>query len=232
MSLLPLPAPEAQFIDANGHPYAGGTVETYIPGTDTSRDTYQDEAGTVLNTHPIVLDAAGRCLMYGAGDYRLVLKDADGNLIYDQLTSALDAAGFVTMAQVNTAVQAETDRATAAEGTLTTNLNAEIARAEAAEAHLQTEIDGLSAGGTPILPAGYSMRFGTGSTAGDGTAIVTFSPAFPTACASFVAGLYQNPINLTIRCNSLSLTQAGVVVEDTDNHGGYPSAFYYIAVGH
>ena len=149
MALLPLPTPEVQFLDANGHPYAGGTVTTYIPGTDTLKDTHQDLAGTALNTNPIVLDAAGRALIYGAGDYRFVLKDASGNLIYDQETAAIDTSTLVTMTEVNDAVQTETDRAMAAEGALTTNLNttntnlaAETTRAEAAEAAIQHQLGG------------------------------------------------------------------------------------------
>jgi hypothetical protein len=30
-----LPAPELQFCDADGKPYAGGSLATYIPGTST-----------------------------------------------------------------------------------------------------------------------------------------------------------------------------------------------------
>src|SRR5215467_6782590 len=84
-----LPAPEVQFIDENGAPYAGGSVEFYIPGTDTPKDTWSDNGGTALNTNPVVLDAAGRALIFGDGDYRAVLKDALGNLIYDQWTSSI-----------------------------------------------------------------------------------------------------------------------------------------------
>jgi hypothetical protein len=64
-----LPNPEPQFCDANGQPYAAGTIETYVPGTSTPKQTWLDPLQAALNTNPIVLDAAGRCVMYGDGDY-------------------------------------------------------------------------------------------------------------------------------------------------------------------
>lgn len=84
-----LPQPETQFCDANGVPYAGGKVYTYIPSTSTPKNTWQDAGATVLNTNPITLDSAGRCLMYGEGQYRILLKDSLGNTIYDQLSQDL-----------------------------------------------------------------------------------------------------------------------------------------------
>lgn len=84
-----LSEPEQQYIDENGNPYAGGKVYFYIPNTDTAKNTYQDSAGTILNTNPVILDSAGRAIIYGTGQYREVLYDANDNLVYDQLTSDL-----------------------------------------------------------------------------------------------------------------------------------------------
>src|SRR6476620_5923831 len=90
MALYPLlPNPSPQFCDANGHPYAAGTIDTFVPDTTTPKSTWLDPDGAALNTNPIVLDAAGRCSMHGDGLYRLVLKDADGNLIWDLPSSTL-----------------------------------------------------------------------------------------------------------------------------------------------
>lgn len=83
-----LPPAEQQFCDANGAPLAGGSVATYVPGTTTPATTWQDSAGTTPNTNPIILDAAGRAIIWGAGSYRMVVKDVSGNLIYDQVTAA------------------------------------------------------------------------------------------------------------------------------------------------
>lgn len=84
-----LPNGEQQFCDANGAPYAGGLVYFYVPSTLTYKDTYQDAAQTILNTNPVVLDAAGRAVIYGNGDYRQRLVDGLGNLIWDQETSSV-----------------------------------------------------------------------------------------------------------------------------------------------
>lgn len=89
-----LPAPEIQFLDQNGNPLAGGTIGTYIPSTLTAKDTWQDSGQTILNTNPIVLDAAGRAIVYGSGVYRFVVRDASGNLVYDQLTADTATGGI------------------------------------------------------------------------------------------------------------------------------------------
>lgn len=234
----PLIPPEFQYCDANGAPYAGGTVNTFIPGTDTPKDTWSDLAGTALNTNPIVLDAAGRALIYGSGEYRFVLKDAAGNLIYDQLTTSFvsDAMQPVVMADtiaeardllgITDAIQAETDRAEAAEGalgteitaettraeaaeaTLTANLNAEIARAEAAEAALQTTVNGMQ-----------TSRAGTATTDSSGMAFVTFSPAFTSYCSAMVAcGIGPQWLN-EVSCASVTTT-GGTIYCIGDTAGG------------
>lgn len=200
---LPIPAPELQFCDANGLPYAGGTVETYVPGTTTPKDTYQDEASGVLNTNPIVLDAAGRAIVWGAGDYRFVVRDSAGQLVYDQVTSVVDTSTFATTADITAAVQTETNRAEAAEATLTTNLNAEvtraeaaentlttdlnneIARAEAAEAHLQSEI---SAGTAQNIQYGYASSDSTGHASVTFATAYTSSPVVVACCAGVTLG--------------------------------------------
>jgi hypothetical protein len=176
MPLL-LPEPEAQFCDADGNPYAAGTIDTFVPGTSTPKATWQDKDGAALNTNPIVLDAAGRAIIFGDGDYRFVLKDAAGNLIYDQWTSSVvsvamqpvvaaptiaeaqrllgisDVAAETARAEaaeaaLGTRIDNEVTRATNAETSLRNDLNAEIARAEAAEANLQAQIDGVGGGTT------------------------------------------------------------------------------------
>jgi hypothetical protein len=83
-----LPNGMQQFTDPNGAPYAGGSVYFYTPGTTSAKATWQDAAETTLNTNPVVLDAAGRAAVWGNGQYREVLYDANANLIWDRLTSA------------------------------------------------------------------------------------------------------------------------------------------------
>ena len=83
-----LPNGKQQFIDSNGNPLAGGKVYYYIPSTTTFKNTYQDDAGSSLNTNPVVLDASGQCIAYGTGSYRQQVFDVNGNLIWDQQVDA------------------------------------------------------------------------------------------------------------------------------------------------
>jgi hypothetical protein len=72
---------------------AGGTIETYLPGTSTPKQCWVDPDQTALATNPVILDAAGRSLMWGSGDYRLVIRDAAGNQVADiEATTIVSAA--------------------------------------------------------------------------------------------------------------------------------------------
>lgn len=81
-----LPNGQQTFTDENGNPLAGGSVYFYVPGTTTAKFTYQDPGETVPNTNPVVLNAAGRAIVWGVGEYREVVYDQFGTLIWDQLT--------------------------------------------------------------------------------------------------------------------------------------------------
>ena len=83
-----LPNGEQQFIDANGAPYAGGHVYFYVPTTTTLKNTWVDPYQVTPNSNPVVLDSAGRALIYGSGQYSEVLYDSSGNLVWNQLTSS------------------------------------------------------------------------------------------------------------------------------------------------
>lgn len=178
-----LAAPELQFCDQNGRPYAAGTLDTWIVGTTTPKQTWTNPALSVLNTNPVVLDSAGRCLLYGDGAYRIRLKDALGNVIYDQPTDSLISLAMVpvvsasTLAAARTALgvdtaiaaeatiraaadTAETTRATTAEGTLTTNLAAEVTRATTAEGVNATAI---AAETTRAMAAEAALAIGAAS---------------------------------------------------------------------
>lgn len=96
-----LPPGVTQFFDANGDPLAGGFVYFYVPNTTTPKDTWQDAGQTILNTNPIELSAGGTAIIYGSGIYRQVVKDIDGNLIFDEIT-ADTASGGVTFGGTST----------------------------------------------------------------------------------------------------------------------------------
>lgn len=219
IKLALLSTPELQFMDANGHPYAGGQLALYVNGTTTPKDTWQDPNQTVLNTNPIVLDAAGRCIVWGDGLYRAVLHDADGNLVFDQPTSTLvsaamipvvgaatlaearDAMGITTLLNAEATTRAtadatETARAEAAEGTLTTNLTAEVSRATAAEAANAAAIAAETARAEAAeagLAATHRIETGVATSGAGGHVRVTFGTPYagdPVVFATtFSAGL-------------------------------------------
>lgn len=70
-----------QFFDNNGDPLSGGKLYAYSAGTTTPKDTYTTAAASVANTNPVVLDSAGRAVVFLSGSYKLRLEDALGNLI-------------------------------------------------------------------------------------------------------------------------------------------------------
>ena len=86
-----LPNGRTQFLDSNGDPLAGGSVGTYVPpNTLTPKTTWQDSAEATPNANPITLDSSGSALIYGAGNYRELVRDALGNTIFDAQTSGFD----------------------------------------------------------------------------------------------------------------------------------------------
>lgn len=86
----------AQFFDDNGNPLSGGKIYTYTAGTTTPLATYTTSAGTVANTNPIILDAAGRTpneIWLSIGTlYKFIVKTSTDTLIgtYDSLPSIND----------------------------------------------------------------------------------------------------------------------------------------------
>jgi hypothetical protein len=49
-----------QFFDNNGLPLSGGLIYTYQAGSSTPSTTYTTNLGSIPNSNPIILDAAGR----------------------------------------------------------------------------------------------------------------------------------------------------------------------------
>lgn len=113
MSGVWLPPGKQRFVDpTTGAPLIGGLVYHYIPGTDTAKDTWSDEAQTVLNNNPIVLDGEGQAIIWGDGLYRQIVTDAAGLITYwDQITgfnSTGASVTFASAAQVLAGVSADT----------------------------------------------------------------------------------------------------------------------------
>lgn len=75
-----------QFFDDNGVILSGGMLYSYLAGTTGPATTYTSSAGTIPNTNPIVLDAAGRppneIWLDPNISYKFVLKTATGVSIW------------------------------------------------------------------------------------------------------------------------------------------------------
>lgn len=88
MSLLTvMPAPNFEERDADGIPYRGGLLYTLATGgtwPTNALATYQDGAGLVLNANPVVLDSAGRAVVYlqNGQNYKLIFTTATGTVIW------------------------------------------------------------------------------------------------------------------------------------------------------
>ena len=105
-----LPPAKTTFLDSNGKPLTGGKVNFYIPSTTTPKTTWQDQAATIPNANPVVLDSAGRAIILGSGNYRQVVYDKYGNLIWDQVTSSNGTGGGSTPTSVGDGSQVGTIR--------------------------------------------------------------------------------------------------------------------------
>lgn len=85
-----------QFFDNSGNPLTSGKVYFYEVGTSTFKDTYTSSAATIVNTNPITLNAGGKAPtggIYGTGLYRQLLKDKNGNVVWDAVTSPGGSGG-------------------------------------------------------------------------------------------------------------------------------------------
>jgi hypothetical protein len=101
-----MPMPRIQFLDNNGDPIAGGHVHTYESGTTTNLATYSDSSGT-SNANPVVLDSAGRAVIYLADDsYRFQLHDSSDVSVWDQdnitATHSITATSFSSITVTGT----------------------------------------------------------------------------------------------------------------------------------
>jgi hypothetical protein len=182
----------------------------------------------------VILDAAGRCLVYGSGDYRLILHDALGNLIWDivattlvssamapvvaaaTIEDAVDLLGINDLIAVEAAARSAADSTEqtariAGDNTLTTNLAAEVTRAEAEETSLQAQITALSGGGGTI----NTVQGGTGN-ASSGHVRITYPTPYTTAlsCVAVADGTGYTSISILL---SFDNTGADIYVVTSAN---------------
>lgn len=91
-----LPNAVQQFFDNNGNPLSSGKVYFYEVGTTTFKDTYTSSEAITTNPNPITLNAGGKAPtggIYGIGLYRQLVKDRNGNTIWDAVTSPTGSGG-------------------------------------------------------------------------------------------------------------------------------------------
>ncbi|EMN9778746.1 hypothetical protein P5778_003803, partial [Acinetobacter baumannii] len=78
-----LSAVRTRFFDKSNKPLAGGKVYTYEANSTNPKVTWSDEALTVQNTNPVLLDNEGTALIFFSGKYRFRIEDKYGALVED-----------------------------------------------------------------------------------------------------------------------------------------------------
>jgi hypothetical protein len=81
-----MPIPITQWCDGDGAPLAYGMLEFFIVGTSTPKAVYSTADGTVSLGTNVILDADGRApaIFLALDGYKVVLSDADSNVIWTQ----------------------------------------------------------------------------------------------------------------------------------------------------
>ena len=97
------PSPLMQFFNSQDTFLVGGLLYTYAAGTNTLLATYQNQAGTIANTNPVVLNTRGEAAVWlSNAQYKFVLRDSSGTLIWtaDNINGP-DAATLSALAAAN-----------------------------------------------------------------------------------------------------------------------------------
>lgn len=77
MTAILMPNGRHKYFATDGTPLAGGKVYTYEAGTNTPKTTWYDEAGTIPNTNPVILDAEGEAFIRWDGAYKVNITDSN-----------------------------------------------------------------------------------------------------------------------------------------------------------
>lgn len=97
--------PGTVFRDTSDVPAAGGTVTFYESGTTTKKDTYSDIELASVNPNPITLDSDGTFPgeVFGAGDYTVLVKDANGATLPGSVDDVEESLSSYTVATLPSA---------------------------------------------------------------------------------------------------------------------------------
>lgn len=89
MAVLMTP-PYQYFSDDNGNPLSGGKIYTYVAGSvNTPKAAYTTAEGDIELSNPIILDSAGRAVIFIEGSYKYTITDSNDVVIrtVDNVTS-------------------------------------------------------------------------------------------------------------------------------------------------
>lgn len=249
--------PNMQFVDGDGAPIVG-TLASYIPGTFTDKTTWQNADESTANANPIVLDSRGTCVVYGEGDYRLILFDGDGNQVFDQLSSeALPASA------ISDAMLPVVGASTLAQARDLMGISAAIAAAISAVELMPGATGpagptGATGSVGPTGPAGSSgtvgfsmtnpgyillgtygtdpiIQFGSGSTDSTGFATVTFALPFPHGCLSVNTTAFGGTLGgQWANPNTVGNSSFQVLTSSPYFGGSWkgPQSFWWIGIGY
>jgi hypothetical protein len=86
MTVLFSPFGNSQYVDANGAPAVGYTVESFAAGSSSPLATYTDSTGLTANATTVTLNAAGlnpagQFWLTSGLSYKFIVKDADGVVV-------------------------------------------------------------------------------------------------------------------------------------------------------
>jgi hypothetical protein len=120
--------PHITYVDGSGAPCAGCSLFSFAAGTTTPQPTFTDTSGSVQNTNPVILDAAGGAsIAVSTSAYKFILVDAGGTTLWsvDNVISPFPgnsgpflplAGGTLTGPAIGTVFQATSNNIFAGEG--------------------------------------------------------------------------------------------------------------------
>lgn len=85
----------AGLVDESGNALSAGTVGFYSTGTTNLKEVYSDAGATAAQTNPVTLDGRGVASVYGIGNYKIVIKDSDGNIQYTITSFSATPSDFI-----------------------------------------------------------------------------------------------------------------------------------------
>jgi hypothetical protein len=224
-----IPIPLWQIISQDGYPIVNASVSTYVVGTLTIKATYQDAAQTTQNTVPLYTDARG-CTpaMWGSGDYRVVVRDENDVLLFDQVTrtglpeSSVSAAmlpvlGAETLSQARTLMGVDDE--------IQSMLNAAIGQAIATEAAARAAADAAEAAARAAADTGINTALAAVNAQMNASDASLQSQI--DALSGTVSGLGTSGNVLTIKTGTARTDDWGNLIID---YGAFPHALHEFTI--